>query len=73
MDYNFEPLLSGFFFAPKATLQQCYLIFQHLIGKSLTKGIEGRNCWIRRRQSRLHRKSTTFSKKLIYHVFCFQS
>jgi IS1 family transposase len=43
--------------------------FKHLIGKSFTKGIEGRNCWIRRRLSRLHRKSTTFSKKLIYHWY----
>ncbi|MEM4648076.1 MAG: IS1 family transposase [Candidatus Pacearchaeota archaeon] len=41
--------------------------FKHLIGKKHTKGIEGRNSWIRRRLSRLFRRSTTFSKKLTYH------
>ena len=46
--------------------------FQHLVGKSFTKGIEGRNCWIRRRISRLFRKSTTFSKKLVYHWYHFK-
>jgi len=47
-----------------ATFLPC---FQHLAGKKYTKGIEGRNTWIRRRVSRLFRKSTTFSKKVLHH------
>ena len=43
--------------------------FKHLIGKRYTKAIEGRNCWLRRRVSRLFRRATTFSKKLTYHWF----
>ena len=46
--------------------------FQHLIGKKHTKGIEGRNCWVRRRLARLTRRATTFSKKLIYHWYHFK-
>jgi insertion element IS1 protein InsB len=45
---------------------------QHLIGKKHTKGIEGRNCWVRRRMARLTRKATTFSKKLAYHWYHFK-
>ncbi|MCS6795934.1 MAG: IS1 family transposase [Raineya sp.] len=40
--------------------------FQHLVGKKYTKGIEGRNAWFSRRVSRLFRRATTFSKKVIY-------
>ncbi|MDW8297498.1 MAG: IS1 family transposase, partial [Raineya sp.] len=43
--------------------------FQHLVGKKYTKGIEGRNSWLRRRVSRLFRRATTFSKKVIYHWY----
>lgn len=46
--------------------------FQHLIGKKHTKGIEGRNCWIRRRLARLTRRATTFSKRLVYHWYHFK-
>ena len=45
---------------------------KHLIGKKYTKGIEGRNTWIRRRMARLFRRSTTFSKRLTYHWFHFK-
>lgn len=40
--------------------------FNHLIGKEYTKAIEGRNTCIRARISRFQRRSTKFSKKLIY-------
>lgn len=46
--------------------------FQHVIGKKHTKGIEGRNCWVRRRMARLTRRATTFSKKLVYHWYHFK-
>ena len=45
---------------------------KHLIGKKYTKGIEGRNTWIRRRMARLFRRSTTFSKRLTYHWVHFK-
>lgn len=47
--------------------------FYHLIGKKHTKGIERRNCWIRRRIARLFRRSTTFPQKLTYHWFHFKT
>jgi len=45
--------------------------FKHLIGKQYTKAIEGRNTCIRARLARFQRRSTKFSKKLIYqwHLF----
>jgi len=46
--------------------------FQYLIGKKHTKGIEGRNCWVRRRLARLTRKAATFSKKLVCHWHHFK-
>ena len=46
--------------------------FRHLVGKKHTKGIEGRNWWVRCRLARLKRRATTFSKKLIYHWYHFK-
>ena len=43
--------------------------YQHLIGKQFTKDIEGVNTSIRSKIARLHRRSTKFSKKLIYQWF----
>ena len=45
--------------------------YQHLIGKQFTKPIEGRNTCIRARLARFQRRSTKFSKKLVYqwHLF----
>ena len=45
--------------------------FKHLIGKQYTKAIEGRNTCIRARLARFQRRSTKFSKKLIFqwHLF----
>lgn len=40
---------------------------KHLSGKQYTKNIEGINTWFRTRVRRLMRKTTCFSKKLIYH------
>jgi insertion element IS1 protein InsB len=40
--------------------------YQHLIGKQFTKAIEGVNTWFRVRIRRLNRKTTCFSKKLVY-------
>ena len=40
---------------------------KHLIGKQFTKAIEGVNTWFRTRIKRLVRRTTAFSKKLIYH------
>lgn len=42
---------------------------QHLIGKQFTKDIEGINTLIRSKIARLHRRTTKFSKKLIYQWF----
>lgn len=40
---------------------------KHLVGKQYTKHIEGINTWFRTRTRRLMRRTTCFSKKLIYH------
>lgn len=40
---------------------------KHLIGKQHTKKIEGVNTWFRTRLRRLVRRTTCFSKKLLYH------
>ncbi len=40
---------------------------KHLSGKAYTKHIEGINTWFRTRLRRLMRRTTGFSKKLIYH------
>ena len=40
---------------------------KHLTGKQFTKKIEGVNTWFRTRLRRLARRTTCFSKKLIYH------
>lgn len=40
--------------------------YQHLIGKQFTKAIEGVNTWFRVRIRRLNRRTTCFSKKLVY-------
>ena len=40
---------------------------KHLIGKQFTKAIEGMNTFFRTRVRRLVRRTTCFSKKLIYH------
>lgn len=40
---------------------------KHRIGKAFTKAIEGINTWFRTRVRRLMRRTTCFSKKLIYH------
>jgi len=40
--------------------------YQHLIGKQFTKAIEGVNTWFRTRIRRLNRRTTCFSKKLVY-------
>ena len=40
---------------------------RHLSGKQYTKNIEGVNTWFRTRVRRLMRRTTCFSKKLIYH------
>ena len=42
---------------------------KHLAGKEYTKNIEGINTLIRSKIARLHRRTTKFSKKLIYHWF----
>lgn len=47
----------------KATLPY----YKHLIGKQFTKAIEGVNTWFRTRIKRLVRRTTAFSKKLLYH------
>lgn len=39
----------------------------HVVGKEHTKKIEGVNTWFRTRLRRLMRRTTGFSKKLIYH------
>ena len=39
---------------------------KHLIGKQFTKAIEGVNTWFRTTIRRLNRRTTCFSKKLIY-------
>ena len=39
---------------------------QHLIGKQFTKAIEGISTWFRVRIRRLNRRTTCFSKKLVY-------
>lgn len=43
--------------------------FHHLIGKQFTKDIEGVNTAIRSKIARLHRRTTKFSKKLVYQWF----
>lgn len=43
--------------------------FQHLIGKQFTRNIEGINTLIRSKIARLHRRTTKFSKKLVYQWF----
>ncbi len=40
--------------------------YKHLIGKQFTKAIEGVNTWFRVRIRRLNRRTTCFSKKLVY-------
>ena len=40
---------------------------KHKIGKQFTKKIEGVNTWFRARLRRLTRRTTGFSKKLLYH------
>lgn len=45
--------------------------FKHLIGKQYTKPIEGRNTCIRARIARFQRRSTKFSKKLIFQWYLF--
>lgn len=40
--------------------------YNHLIGKEFTKAIEGRNTCIRARLARFQRRSTKFSKKLLF-------
>jgi len=40
---------------------------KHCVGKQFTKAIEGINTWFRTRVRRLVRRTTCFSKKLIYH------
>ena len=40
----------------------------HQIGKSYTRAIEGVNCLLRHRVSRLVRRTCCFSKKLCYHI-----
>jgi IS1 family transposase len=45
--------------------------YHHLIGKEYTKRIEGRNTCIRARISRFQRRSTKFSKKLIFQWWHF--
>lgn len=40
--------------------------YQHLIGKQFTKAIEGVNTWFRVSIRRLNRRTTCFSKKLVY-------
>jgi len=40
---------------------------RHLRGRQYTKNIEGINTWFRTRVRRLMRRTTCFSKKLIYH------
>lgn len=40
---------------------------RHLTGKQFTKKIEGVNTWFRARLRRLTRRTTCFSKKLLYH------
>ena len=40
--------------------------YQNLIGKQFTKAIEGVNAWFRVRIRRLNRRTTCFSKKLVY-------
>ncbi|WP_299289228.1 IS1 family transposase [uncultured Mucilaginibacter sp.] len=40
---------------------------KHLIGKKYTKKIEGINTWFRTRLRWLTRRTTCFSKKLLYH------
>lgn len=46
--------------------------YQHIIGKSFTKDIEGINTLIRSKIARLHRRSTKFSKKLVYQWYLFK-
>lgn len=58
----------GFYLTDSWEAFKTYLpYFKHLVGKCFTKGIEGRNTWLRRRLARLFRRSTTFSKKVLYH------
>ena len=45
--------------------------YPHLIGKEFTKAIEGRNTCIRARLARFQRRSTKFSKKLLFQWFLF--
>lgn len=40
--------------------------YQHLVGKQFTKHIEGVNTYIRSKIASLHRRTTKFSKKLVY-------
>lgn len=40
---------------------------KHLIGKQYIKKIEGVNTWFRTKLRRLVRRTTCFSKKLLYH------
>jgi len=40
--------------------------YKHLIGKQFTKAIEGVNTWFRVRIRRLNRRTTCFSKQLVY-------
>ena len=40
--------------------------YKHLIGKQFTKAIEGVNTWFRTTIRRMNRRTTCFSKKLIY-------
>jgi insertion element IS1 protein InsB len=40
--------------------------YQHLIGKQFTKAIEGVNTWFRTRLRRLVRRTTCFSKRVLY-------
>ncbi len=46
--------------------------YQHIIGKSFTRDIEGINTLIRSKIARFHRRTTKFSKKLKYQWYLFK-
>lgn len=60
---NIEQFLTDDWEAFKAVLPAQ----KHLAGKQHTKHIEGINTWFRTRLRRLMRRTTCFSKKLLYH------
>lgn len=60
---NIEWFLTDDWEAFKAVLP----VQKHVCGKKHTKHIEGINTWFRTRLRRLMRRTTGFSKKLIYH------